>query len=203
MTLTWKHEVLEALKERDRKESRSKEIYESCEYLPYPIPCTLINTNNSIVQFSVDKFQELKRQFESMEKKDSQIQLEKTISQLKVQTESLDSTQRRLRQAQDKKNELEKANSELTKALNAAEDRLKQSVNKLMVLKEESQTKNASLELVNDELLSLHIQNNLMNDKIESLTSENDKLVQRWMEKVTKDAELLNEANKYASLGRN
>ncbi|ANZ75755.1 BA75_03241T0 [Komagataella pastoris] len=198
----WKHEVLEALKERDRKESTNKEIYESCEYLPHHIPCPLVNTNDPIVQFGVDRFQELKQQLESIEKKDSQIELEKTMGQLKVQTESLNSTQRRLRQAQDKKNELEKANVELTQALNLAENRLKQCVNKLRVLKEESQTKNASLELVNDELLSLHIQNNLMNDKIESLTSENDKLVQRWMEKVTKDAELLNEANKYASQGR-
>jgi chromosome segregation ATPase len=63
---------------------------------------------------------------------------------------------------------------------------------KLNTQTEEYQHKNKSIELLNDELLSMQIQNTLLYDKVEKLERENDQLVQRWLEKVQQDADKIN-----------
>lgn len=64
-------------------------------------------------------------------------------------------------------------------------------------LKEEFALKAQNLEIVTDEILSLQIQNNLLNEKITSLSQENDRLVQRWITKAKQEAERLNDANEF------
>jgi regulator of replication initiation timing len=63
---------------------------------------------------------------------------------------------------------------------------------KLNTQTEEYQHKNKSIELLNDEFLSMQIQNTLLYDKVEKLEKENDQLVQRWLEKVQQDADKIN-----------
>ncbi|ODV59597.1 Atg16p [Ascoidea rubescens DSM 1968] len=62
---------------------------------------------------------------------------------------------------------------------------------------EENLMKNNALNLINDELLSLQIQNNLLQDKISNLESENQTLVNRWIDKVKSDADKINDANDF------
>lgn len=57
--------------------------------------------------------------------------------------------------------------------------------------------KNKTIEIINDELLMLQMQNNLLNQKVTELSLENDSLIQRWMNKVSQDAEKLNDANQF------
>ena len=49
---------------------------------------------------------------------------------------------------------------------------------------------------VNDELLSLNIENNLLHNKLDTLTEEHEKLVKRWLDKIQKEADLMNETLK-------
>ena len=62
---------------------------------------------------------------------------------------------------------------------------------------EENLMKNNALNLINDELISLQIQNNLLQDKISKLESENETLVGRWIDKVRDDADRINDANDF------
>lgn len=49
---------------------------------------------------------------------------------------------------------------------------------------------------VNDELLSLNIENNLLHNKLDTLTEEHEKLVKRWLDKIQKEADSMNETLK-------
>lgn len=62
-------------------------------------------------------------------------------------------------------------------------------------LQEESSVKNQNIEGINDNVLSLQIENNLLCKSIEKLKAENQRLINRWMDKVSKDADVLNKAN--------
>jgi len=65
---------------------------------------------------------------------------------------------------------------------------------------EEYQHKNKSIELINDEIISLSIQNNLLTDKVDKLENENASLVERWIEKVKSDADKMNETNAFLEM---
>lgn len=83
--------------------------------------------------------------------------------------------------------------------LNRAVTRL---TNKLNNQTEEYQHKNKSIELINDEILSLSIQNNLLTDKVDKLEKENGDLVERWIEKVKADVDKMNETNAFLEMYR-
>lgn len=85
---------------------------------------------------------------------------------------------------------LRKENSSLNKAVTRLTDKLNNQT-------EEYYHKNKSIELINDEIVSLSIQNNLLTDKLEKLEKENGDLVQRWIEKVKSDADKMNETNAF------
>lgn len=65
--------------------------------------------------------------------------------------------------------------------------------NLTMELKEKDKT----IEIVNDELLLLTMQNNVLTQKVEELSGENESLIQRWMNKASQDADKLNDANQF------
>ena len=73
-------------------------------------------------------------------------------------------------------------------------DKLSQKVTNLNL---EVREKNKSIEIINDELLSNQIQINVLNGDIQNLKQENETLIERWMDKVKKDAEKLNDANEF------
>lgn len=94
--------------------------------------------------------------------------------------------------------ELESAEAKLTAM--TKQNRLQNKENTSLKAKVDSlnweiSEKNRAIETVNDELLSCNIQNNVMNDRVKLLTQENESLVKRWMERVKKDAEQINDAN--------
>ncbi len=62
-------------------------------------------------------------------------------------------------------------------------------------IQEESRVKNQNIEGINDGILSLQIENNLLHKTIDKLKKENKTLVDRWMDKASKDADVLNDAN--------
>lgn len=95
--------------------------------------------------------------------------------------------------------ETEQASKSKVKTLQAENSKLHRAVDKLTgrlnSQTEEYQQKNKSIELMNDEFLSLQIENNLLFQRNQQLQQENEQLLQRWMDKMQKDADLLNERN--------
>ncbi|EDO17824.1 hypothetical protein Kpol_1043p14 [Vanderwaltozyma polyspora DSM 70294] len=60
-------------------------------------------------------------------------------------------------------------------------------------LEEILQLRNKDYERLNDELISLNIENNILRDKLQNMTEENSKLVKRWLNKVQQEADAMNE----------
>lgn len=70
---------------------------------------------------------------------------------------------------------------------------------KIQSLNMEIKEKNKTIELINDELLVLQMQVKVLTNSVQQLTAENENLIQRWMDKVSEDAEKLNDANQFLS----
>lgn len=59
-------------------------------------------------------------------------------------------------------------------------------------LKEIIRVMNKDKERVNDELISLNIENNILQERLDSLTKEHDKLIKRWLQKVQAEIDEMN-----------
>lgn len=115
-------------------------------------------------------------------------------NQLKNEVESLTSN---LNQATINLEKSELQYNQLFKTQSQLERQVKSLNSKIKSLNLEILEKNKSIEIVNDELLLNQIQTNVLNDRIHKLSKENEKLVERWIEKVKNDAEKLNDANEF------
>ncbi|KAK9489488.1 autophagy protein 16-domain-containing protein [Lipomyces doorenjongii] len=62
---------------------------------------------------------------------------------------------------------------------------------------EEYRERNKSIQILQDEILTYQIQLNVAEDKVNKLEKENRELVNRWMERVSREAEKLNDANAF------
>ncbi|KAK9256200.1 autophagy-related protein 16 [Lipomyces tetrasporus] len=69
---------------------------------------------------------------------------------------------------------------------------------------EEYRERNKSVQILQDEILTYQIQLNVAEDNVNKLEKENRELVNRWMERVSREAEKLNDANAFLeSIDRN
>lgn len=59
-------------------------------------------------------------------------------------------------------------------------------------LKEIMSVMNKNNEKLNDEIISLNIENNVLQDKFKLLNEEHNKLIQRWLRKAQRDADIMN-----------
>ena len=168
----WEDEVLSRLKERDKIEKRDLEYFQA--------------------------FDELRKRANAAELRLKALNDDQSSLGPHLSTE-LNQTEQKLI---DANNTLTFANSQLKheeKRLQNVEAKLKlqlqSSTRKLAAVKEEIAQKNRTIELINDELLSGQIQNNVLNEQIRELRKENDALVERWIIKAKEHADLLNEVN--------
>ncbi|AQZ09294.1 ATG16 (YMR159C) [Zygosaccharomyces parabailii] len=83
-------------------------------------------------------------------------------------------------------------NDTLTTTISRLRLELKSKQNQIASLKEVINVKNKDSEKLNDEIISLNIENNILQKKFEELEEEHNKLVKRWLDKVQKDVETLN-----------
>lgn len=126
-------------------------------------------------------------------------------------TSELQNTIHKLEQAEGRNNELRSSNKKLASQKTELEKKVsyyqrksleqQEAVNRLKeqvrIQAEENRGKSKALGMVNDEVLALQMENNLLNDKVKRLETENEHLVVRWMNKVKEDAEKLNDANAF------
>ncbi|KAK9383347.1 autophagy protein 16-domain-containing protein [Kockiozyma suomiensis] len=62
---------------------------------------------------------------------------------------------------------------------------------------EEFKERTRSIQMLQDEILTYQIQLNIVEENASKLQSENKELVRRWMERVSREAEKLNDANAF------
>lgn len=85
-----------------------------------------------------------------------------------------------------------KSNETLVTTLGRLRKELKGKELQISSLGEVINVKNKDFEKLNDELISLNIENNLLQSRFVELEEEHNKLVKRWLDKVQQDIEKLN-----------
>ncbi|KAK9474247.1 autophagy protein 16-domain-containing protein [Dipodascopsis tothii] len=68
---------------------------------------------------------------------------------------------------------------------------------RLQARDEEMREKNRAVQVAQDEILTYQILLNVAEDKVAKLEAENRQLVERWMERVSREADKLNDANAF------
>lgn len=83
-------------------------------------------------------------------------------------------------------------NSQLFSIVNKYRSDLKNKEKELSQLKEVMNVMNKNNERLNDEIISLTIENNVLQEKFNLLNVEHNKLIQRWLLKAQRDADIMN-----------
>ncbi|KAK9458531.1 autophagy protein 16-domain-containing protein [Lipomyces oligophaga] len=86
--------------------------------------------------------------------------------------------------------ELAAENVKLRQAAKALKIKLQNSI-------DEQAVRTRTIAMLQDEILTYHLQLNMADEKISSLTKENAQLINRWMERVARETEKLNDANAF------
>ncbi|KAL9006789.1 MAG: hypothetical protein Q9188_000476 [Gyalolechia gomerana] len=115
----------------------------------------------------------------------SEAQRSRGIMQARLQDATNDLQQLRLQSATDRKR-LGELNTEKATLAIRIKDR-----------DEELKGKAKLLENIHDETVSLTLQLNMAEDRAQKLKKENEELVERWMKRMGKEADAMNEASKF------
>ncbi|KAK9479230.1 autophagy-related protein 16 [Lipomyces japonicus] len=178
----WKTQFLDSLHERDAREKKLVFVFESYSRLANRV-AQLENAKQ--VSDGFDPGGASSREAASLRAELQNLYDFKTssaarIDELQVQNEQLQIYNTRILAEYDK-----------------ARTEKKQIQSRLKIKDEEQRERNRALQVLQDELLTHQIQLNVAEDKIISLEAENKELVKRWMERVSREAEKLNDANAF------
>ncbi|VEU21156.1 DEKNAAC102050 [Brettanomyces naardenensis] len=174
---SWKTDVLSQLKEQDERTQEDGEMFKSFIYLS-------------------DKMHEQDLELSTLRQDDSKEKLFETLRENQRLKEEVDSNDKIIREKDNNIGELRTQVQTLKKNFDVLRRGYVKVRSKNAILQEESHMRDQNIEGINDSMLSLQIENDMLSKSIESLKSEHEQLVQRWISKVAKDAEVLNEANK-------
>ncbi|SCU90480.1 LAMI_0E02256g1_1 [Lachancea mirantina] len=83
--------------------------------------------------------------------------------------------------------------SPLNETIKRLKRELKSKTDEVVKAREILLIKNRDSERLRDEIISLDIENNVLREQLEKVTSEYDALVTRWLEKAQQEADNLNE----------
>ncbi|CCE72543.1 Piso0_000125 [Millerozyma farinosa CBS 7064] len=165
----WRDEILDKLGQRDALEKKDSEYYRAFSQLSEAF--RNISTGGSDSKDLSEEILRLKQENETLRERLNKVLIGKEKSELKT------------RQSTSKQEQLERQSRLL--------------LQKIEHLEMEVSEKNKTIEITNDELLTSQIHNNVLDERISRLSAENEKLVQRWIDKVKADAEKLNDANEF------
>lgn len=178
--ISWKNQLLDNLRERDalqKSASDENDVFKS-------------------IQLLTQRLNDMQIRQKLLEHKDTESEvLAKKLTEFQTLKELNNKYKETINDDKNKLKTLDNNLKESQKVIDSMNDSYQQLHDKFVRFKEESVARNKSLEIVNDDLLSLQIENNLLNDRISKLSKENDQLIKRWMDKVSKDAETLNDIN--------
>ncbi len=139
---------------------------------------------------------------EAFKKEDSTAELARAVNERNILEETLETSQKLLVHEKKESSSLQKKVKELQKNLDLLSEGYKKLQGRFNRVQEEEKMKIQSIESLNDDFLSLTIENNLINNRVAKLKQENDELIKRWMDKVSQDAEILNNANAALEVSR-
>ncbi|OUM55289.1 hypothetical protein BVG19_g4797 [[Candida] boidinii] len=178
--ISWKNQLLENLRERDALQKSASDE----------------NDAFKSIQLLTQRLNDMQIRQKLLEHKDTESEvLAKKLTEFETLRELNNKYKETINDDKAKLKTLDNNLKESQKVIDSMNDSYQQLHDKFVRFKEESVARNKSLEIVNDDLLSLQIENNLLNDRISKLSKENDQLIKRWMDKVSKDAETLNDIN--------
>ncbi|KAK9455193.1 autophagy-related protein 16 [Dipodascopsis uninucleata] len=180
MSADWRSGILDLLSERDEREKQSEAFYDS--YSNLALRTVTAEKNASVSKSgSVQTTQEIEKlrgELDALYK--YQASAKSTIEKLQVDNDKLTIYSEKLI------NELDKLTLDKKKI-----------DSKLRTRDEEFRERNKTVQVLQDEILTYQIQLNVAEDKMTRLENENRELVKRWMERVSREAEKLNDANAF------
>ncbi|KAH3660313.1 hypothetical protein OGAPHI_006899 [Ogataea philodendri] len=136
---------------------------------------------------------------DSVQREDGKQEILALLSQVDSLTKKLESKDKQLKQELDKNASMSKEIDIAKKNIQVITDAYKKLQDRHSRLQEESKVKLQNVESLNDDILSLNIENNLLNDRLTKTKLEYELLVNRWMNRVKQEAEVLNDANEALS----
>lgn len=175
--MEWPEEILKELKLRDETEKTDSVYYKAFRQLSQLIEDSNIDANSVDLTAVLASPHPAKDDTKTLNK----VEKENLVNQINSLQLHVETVEGKLSQS--------------TKLNKSQEREITSLRNKIQNLSLEITEKNRAIETVNDELLSCNIQNNALNDRVLNLTQENENLVTRWMDRVRKDAEKINDAN--------
>ncbi|KAI9667195.1 MAG: hypothetical protein M1821_000008 [Bathelium mastoideum] len=208
---SWMEEYLQALEERDTREKAQVEYIDACTYtkladrtaalethsktrLPGSSPVSLETVKNASKQgavrpgkstpgreddtVQVDVLNQLRADLAATQKSRADLQ-----ARLKPLVEELESLKSESKKSLRKISELSREKHTLERKLRDRDEELK--------------GKARLVEEVQDEMLSLNLQLNLAEQRLEKLQQENKELIDRWMARMGKEADAMNDASKW------
>ncbi|ESW98669.1 Autophagy-related protein 16 [Ogataea parapolymorpha DL-1] len=178
--MSWKNDLLAKLAQRDKSMETQKDVFLSFQFLSTRIAS-------------------LERQLDTVQRDDSKKTVLDLLGEIDQLKQKLDLTEDSLKHEIAKNKELVKELSTIKNNFNILTDGYKKLQERHLRLQEESKIKFQNLESLNDDILSLNIENNLLNDRMAKLKQENESLIERWMKRVKQEAEVLNDANEALS----
>lgn len=204
-------EVLKQLEVRDVLEKKDSKYFEAFNQLSHQLEIARLNGQSPVQSPSTgaspsptpslitsgrerDKEKEKERDKEKSESPQNDAALLRLNQQLQRENRKLIGTLNEMTIRMEKAEYTLTLNKRQVASLEASVEKLGQKVANLNLQLRE---KDKSIEIINDELLSNQIQINVLNTDIEKLKHENDVLIERWMDKVRKDAEKMNDANQF------
>lgn len=171
--MKWTDEILQRLTMRDAFEQRDSDYYSAF----------------------MDMVSQLQEKTDAGSKEDDSVVQSENVRlhrEIDKVVASLNSSAVQIEKLLEEKTKNETVISSLRKTINKSNDKVES-------LNIEIKEKNKTIELINDELLVLQMQVKVLTNSVQQLTAENENLIQRWMDKVSADAEKLNDANQFLS----
>ncbi|KAI4201655.1 MAG: hypothetical protein LQ350_003134 [Teloschistes chrysophthalmus] len=193
MASHWRRDYVSALEARDRNEKGQKTLYDAYTKLAdrtsaiglthlrnttSSSPSSAHNTNTTSPQRAEDTLTETRRDL---------IEAQRSRALLQTRVDDTSTSLQRLKlQSSVERKRLD----ELTQEKLVLSQRLRDR-------DEELRGKAKLLEDVHDETVSLTLQLNMAEDRAQKLRDENENLVKRWMERMGKEADAMNEASRF------
>ncbi|KKK23583.1 hypothetical protein ARAM_001325 [Aspergillus rambellii] len=184
----WREEYAAALAARDRREKANISIYNACAKSPFPSPADTkladrtasLNAETNNAQGPTSAGNRATRA-DLVEAQRSRSELEDRLGRVTIELEKL-----RKRSTYDGKR-ISSMEGEITHVQLRLKDR-----------DEELRGKAKLLEDFQDELATLNLQLNMAEERTDRLRKENQDLVDRWMARMGKEADAMNDASKFS-----
>ncbi|KAL4887457.1 autophagy-related protein 16 [Aspergillus karnatakaensis] len=200
----WRQEYAAALAARDRREKANADIYNAytkladrtaAAFITADTPKTPETTQSPIRPHAVTDH---RKQSSSTANSSPQELLSAARIDLAEAQRSRSDLQERLARTTTELEKLRKRNDRDSKRIISMESENSQLQVRLKDKVEEARGKAKLLEDFQDELATLNLQLNMSEEKSEKLKKENQELVDRWMARMGKEADAMNDAYKFS-----